>query len=125
MGDLIHRSWLILKHRPFFRCPFCEGKGGAMSGYYEPEWSECYECYRSWEPLVDCGVDWFEGRLALLDWIRAKAAQRCGIWQICGLRQLLACKLGWHRWMNEDAIQPGLRICCICYRDKIEPPTTR
>lgn len=26
-------------------CPACNGEGGAMSGYYEPEFSECGCCY--------------------------------------------------------------------------------
>lgn len=26
-------------------CPACEGEGGAMTGYYEPEFSECMCCY--------------------------------------------------------------------------------
>ncbi len=25
-------------------CPHCEGKGGFMDGYYEPEWSGCRCC---------------------------------------------------------------------------------
>lgn len=25
-------------------CPLCGGTGGAISGYYEPEWSECRLC---------------------------------------------------------------------------------
>jgi len=33
--------------RNLFRpvCPACEGKGGEISGYYEPEFSECGCCY--------------------------------------------------------------------------------
>ena len=33
--------------RDLFRpvCPACAGEGGAMSGYYEPEFSECMCCY--------------------------------------------------------------------------------
>ena len=25
-------------------CPECDGEGGRMSGYYQPEWSECGLC---------------------------------------------------------------------------------
>ncbi len=33
--------------RNMFRpvCPACKGEGGAVSGYYEPEFSECMCCY--------------------------------------------------------------------------------
>ncbi len=111
------RLWLVIKHRSFFRCPFCEGKGGAMSGYYEPEWSECHACHRHWDDLVDHGLGWVEGRLPLLEWLRAKVAIRCGIGFICRFREAAACKLGWHYWMDEDDIEPGLKICCVCYED--------
>lgn len=32
-------------------CPACDGEGGSMSGYYEPEFSECSCCYEDpwWE----------------------------------------------------------------------------
>jgi hypothetical protein len=35
-------KWLYGLIRPV--CPHCDGKGGAVSGYYEPEWSGCRCC---------------------------------------------------------------------------------
>lgn len=37
---------MIGKIRDLFRpiCPHCDGKGGFMSGYYEPEFSGCSCC---------------------------------------------------------------------------------
>lgn len=116
MPNWLIRIWMLAKHRPFITCPFCDGKGGAMSGYYEPEWSECRECYPHWEPLTDCGPEWCVGRLPVWEWVRARISLAFGLWYIANIRTVIACRLGFHDWMNEDRMEPGLRICCVCYQ---------
>lgn len=73
------RLWLIARHRPFFTCPFCRGNGGAMSGYYEPEWCECSACWPRWEGLEDHGMKWFIGRMPLMDYLRAGSSIWAGL----------------------------------------------
>jgi hypothetical protein len=34
---LLRRLWLVAKHRPLLKCPFCNGIGGHMSGGEEPD----------------------------------------------------------------------------------------
>lgn len=112
------KAWLVVRHRPFFTCPLCKGKGGAMQGYYEPEWSECSACYERWESLDDHGWTWFVGRLPLLDYLRCRASIRCGMWELTRFRDLIRCKLGIHRWHDDEAV--GKPICCVCYEVKGE-----
>lgn len=109
-------AWLVVKHRPFFICPFCKGDGGAMSGYYEPEWSECPECFDHWSDLVDHRATWFDGRMPLLKRIRAAVSIRAGLWYTARLRDVLSCRLKRHDWMTEAHLsEPGHRICGVCY----------
>lgn len=72
------KLWLIIWHRPFVTCPFCKGRGGDVVGYYEPEWTECRECWDYWKDLDDWGLAWFAGRLPLLKFIQARASIWCG-----------------------------------------------
>jgi hypothetical protein len=123
--DNARRAWLIVKRRPFLRCPFCKGEGGAVQGYYEPEWTECRVCFDHWNELDDYSMPWFVGRLPLLQWIRAKVAQRFGLWYVVSVREALLCRLGFHRWRPEDGIEPGLRICCRCYEHDWKPEATK
>lgn len=112
------RIWLFIRNRPLIKCPFCNGAGGEMSGYYEREWTECSECWRHWDELEDRGINWVVGRMPLLKFIRAKLSIRLGHWRTACIRELIACKLGRHDWMNEDEAEPGLRICRVCYEHK-------
>lgn len=57
---------------PLVRCPFCKGAGGEVSGYYEPEWSECMWCWSQADWLADNVSPWFEGRVHPLRWPRLK-----------------------------------------------------
>lgn len=116
------RVWLVVRHRPLITCPFCKGAGGEMSGYYEPEWSECSACWGHWNDLEDHGIRWAVGRLPLWDYLRARASLWCGMWELTRFRDLIRCKLRIHRWMNEDDMEPGLRICCVCYATKKQKP---
>jgi hypothetical protein len=111
----VKRLWLIVKHRPFIICPFCKGKGGEVSGYYEPEWSECRACWHHWEDLEDHGLRWFAGRLPAWEYLRARASIWCGMWEVTRFRDLIRCKIGIHRWQRDDDIEPGLETCCVCY----------
>lgn len=64
--------WIVLFTRPFFKCPCCKGKGGHMSGYYEPEWSECSYCDEDASYLYDRNFDFFIGRISFSKWLKAK-----------------------------------------------------
>jgi hypothetical protein len=123
--SLARRAWVVLKHRSFLVCPFCKGSGGEVSGYYEPEWSECATCFKHYEEFDDHGMQWFVGRLPLIAWIRAKASIRFGLWYSARFRDLLACKFGRHRWMDEGPdgdSEKRLHICATCYRSKYIHP---
>lgn len=111
-------AWLVLWHRPLMRCPICKGAGGATSGYYEPEWCECSTCWDYWNDLEDCGMEWFVGRAPIWIWLRARLSIACGMWYAVRIRDLVRCRVGLHRWMNEDEMEPGLRVCCVCYEHK-------
>lgn len=114
-------AWLWLRHRPLVTCPFCKGRGGAMEGYYEPEWSECRACWTLWNDLEDYGATWFVGRISLRGWVRAKVSIRFGFWELTRVRDVVRCRfLRWHRWTNADTTDPGLRLCCVCYEHKYE-----
>ncbi len=99
-----------------------------MDGYEVREWSECFSCYCTWSETEDCGMDWTVGRLSVRRWLRAKAL----FWLFGGpfgpevptLRRQIACRVGWHRWMNEDDIEPGLQICAWCYECRHAKTTT-
>lgn len=105
--------WLVLWLHPLFKCPFCDGAGGAMEGYYEPEWSECH-CWHSWETLEDRGLKWFTGRLPLIEWCRAKLSFKYQLGGIMPFRLILRCRLGFHSWLDEE-IEEGLKICGVCW----------
>lgn len=95
-------GWLtVLRDRCWIKCPACGGDGGEMSGYYEPEWTECWACYAAWEEAEDHGVDWSVGRLGPVRWIWAKLGPlwnwRCAIF---GLHQV-------------DPTLP--QACAVCY----------
>lgn len=115
------RIWLVIKHRPWLRCPFCQGKGGEVSGYYEPEWTECRDCWPYYRDLEDHRWTWFVGRLPLLQWLRAKASIRFGLWYTADFSDIIKCKCGRHRWMDETDMEPGLYVCATCYEHKHEP----
>lgn len=119
------RLWLIVRHRPLITCPICKGVGGEISGYYEPEWSECSACWHHWEDLEDHGMPWFVGRLPLLMYVRARLSLRFGLWYPARFRDVLGCKLGIHSWMSEEesCAGPGTRLCGVCYAMKKATPS--
>jgi len=110
---LIHgsRYWIlvlyrILRDRPFFNCPWCEGAGGAVEGYYEREWSECWECWDHYEKLYGLDRDWFIGRVPFLVWLRIK---------VCG-------EMGWKGWfrcrvLHRHVREEGVPVCTRCWGD--------
>jgi hypothetical protein len=106
-------GWLILKHRPLLRCPFCEGEGGEMGGGEIREWSECH-CYRHWNEIDDCGASWAIGRIPFVEWVRFKLSMR---WHFepTRIRDLIRCRIGWHQWRDEPDMEPGLQLCRVCY----------
>jgi len=107
--------WLVIRHRPIIKCPICDGEGGAMSGYYEPEWSECPCCYKHWVNAVDWGVTWAEGRLPLWSFVRAKVAMWCRMDFRETVLNCLKCKAGWHLWERQ---LDGETFCERCYARK-------
>lgn len=113
--SFFRKAWLVVKHRPFFTCPFCRGDGGRM-GYTDcgNEWSECSCCYDHWDDLSDHGLTWFEGRIPLWELVRSKVSIWCGLWYPLRLCTLFRCKvLRWHRWVDEP--DHGVRICACCW----------
>lgn len=109
----LHKLFLVIKYRPFFRCPMCRGTGWSyISAYAEP--FECSTCWDHWKELTDVHLDCFEGRIPLLSWIRCRISIRCGLWYEAKLINLLRCKLGLHRWVAcEDDT-----FCATCYLPK-------
>lgn len=117
MANAFRKLWLVIRWRALFKCPICDGAGGAMEGYYEPEWSEC-ECYYYWESLEDWGLTWFVGRLPLLPFVRASVSRRLlKIEYILTFQDIARCFTGFHRWMpREYQIQRNQRICAVCFQ---------
>src|SRR5262245_23316032 len=103
---MLKTLWLIIWLHPVIKCPLCKGQGGAMAGYYEPEWTEC-ECWNDWRDLEDRGRAWFIGRLTPLNWCRAKAAMKfVKIESVIPLLDTLRCATGLHRWSRTE-VEPG------------------
>lgn len=118
LGYFARDVWLILRRRPLLPCPFCKGKGGAVTGYEEPEWCECTTCYEHWDDLIDAGWGWFQGRIPVWTWVQSKLSIRAGLWYALPLIDLAKCKFGIHAWVNNDTTEPGLRICARCWTHK-------
>lgn len=47
-SDYLARVVMVCLWLPITRCPCCEGRGGEMSGYEQPEWDDCHFCYNEW-----------------------------------------------------------------------------
>jgi hypothetical protein len=109
----LYKIWLIVKHRPFIKCPFCGGIGGSIEGYYEREWSECHACYDEWRGLDDCNLSWFVGKTSLLNWIRSKLSIRSGLWYRAKLVTILRCKIGLHKFSEMGYDE---KLCVYCYK---------
>lgn len=118
LKDWLTKAWLIVKHRPLITCPWCKGTGGAIEGYYEPEWQECRECYHHWEELSDYGLDWFAGRLPVLQYLRARVSIWAGLWFTARISDALRCKAGYHDFADHSHWEPGLEICSTCLTPK-------
>lgn len=114
LRDYLQIIWALLWWQPFFTCPVCDGAGGAMEGYYEPEWSECSSCWHYWETLDDYGIERFNGRLSLFQLWRVKLAKKLGVEEAFPFREIVRCLTGHHNWLNEE-VEPGLRICGWCW----------
>ena len=106
------RRWL--RYRPLLKCPVCCGEGGWMMGWEEPEFCECPRCFPAWYETQDAFLEWTAGRLPLTWWPHAKLYRTTGHDTVRGW---LACKAGWHKWIDESDLEPGLKICCRCYED--------
>jgi len=119
----IKTLWLVIWLHPLLKCPLCDGTGGAMEGYYEPEWCEC-DCWPRWEPLEDGGLSWFVGRLPLLEWLRAQLSVRLlKLYTIVPFREILRCKIGYHAWMaREFWPEPNVKVCATCFESATEQP---
>ena len=120
--DSLHRAWLVIRHRPVMVCPFCEGRGGEVSGYYEPEWTECWSCHEHWDALDELGVRWAVGRMPFWMWVRSKAAIRCKLWFPARLRDPLRCWLGFHQFISHGENMPCL--CRICWSENEKKAAT-
>lgn len=123
--DAISRAWLIAKYRPFFKCPHCNGKGGAICGYYEPEWTECESCYQGWKWLVNRDMKWFEGRISLWGIVQCRASKWANIGGRIRLRDSLRCKLRFHRYVKDsDFFGDGTSVCATCYHTRSDKQNT-
>jgi hypothetical protein len=118
----MRKLWLFAKHRPLLTCPFCEGRGGNSD--YWGEWSECYTCWDHWQELDDYGWRWFGGRVPVWKWVQCKVSIWSKVGERTRIRDIIRCKLGLHCWINEDDMEPGLRICRICYESKTVKPAS-
>ena len=121
------RAYLVLRHRPLVKCPMCNGKGGEMQGYYEPEWSECWYCYDFWGELEEWRCEWFVGRVPVLAWLRGRILTRLGHGFSMShgrVRWAILCRLGWHKWQDDECLG---RHCWRCYesapRSKTKAPS--
>lgn len=117
--------WLIIRLRPFIKCPYCEGEGGAVSGYYEPEWMECWHCHRYWEAISDYYYDrsWWEGRMPLLVWVRAKASIRAKMPGLSRWRDIICCRLG--KCLNFMDADAKTLVCRACFTPRPSGNKTR
>lgn len=91
IGWQLRRAWSIIHWSPLAKCPVCHGQGGAVEGYFEPEFVECDTCWPFWRDAEDHHLDWAVGRLDPLRWLRAwLLAKTAGhrtlrTWAFCGL----------------------------------------
>lgn len=117
LRDALRAMWLIVKHRPLLTCPLCKGRGGEVSGYYEPEWSEC-DCEPHWDQLEDAGMTWCVGRLPVWWWVRVKVSMSRGLcfMGIPRVRDVLRCAVGWHNWHKEESMGAGSYLCVVCFK---------
>jgi len=81
------------------------------------EWWECSYCFDAWFDLTDHSMEWFEGRVPLVMWLRAKGLVGLGYgtWSHCRLRWALRCHIGWHKYEWERDVCQTHRICRFCY----------
>lgn len=121
LGDLkwkLKPFWLVVKYRPFFKCPCCDGRGGDTD--YYGEWSECYICYEYGKQLYSHDWDWFLGRLPLIRWISVKISIQWGLMPDAGLIQHFKCKLGFHHWETFTHENLSETYCIHCFEMKDE-----
>ena len=116
LGNRARVAWLILKHRPFIKCPLCKGVGGGTD--YYGEGYECRDCWGYSHDLENYGADWFVGRVPFWAWVQSIICTRLGFWEKRRIRDAVRCRIGWHQWMNDDQIEPGRRVCSCCYSHK-------
>lgn len=117
MIRFLYAIWLIVKHRPFFNCPFCRGDGGYRD--YYGEWCECSACYGHWEELYDFDIRCAQGRVPFWLWIRGKASIMAKLGEPATLTRIALCKIGLHRWMKYDVGGGDTdEMCAVCYTEK-------
>ena len=111
---ILYKIYLILRHLPLMKCPACKGNGGRVSGYYEPEWSECEWCWPCYERLEDYGINWAVGRLSPIKWLYAWFFTLTSHYSLIGW---LKCKAGFHDWTQWGDVE-DFKFCSRCWKDK-------
>lgn len=96
-----------------------------MSGYYESEWLECSQCERYWEAISEYYYDrsWWEGRLPLLVWVRAKISIKTKMPSLSRWRDIICCSLNRH--LSHFDADPVTEICRVCYTSRPKRSKTK
>ena len=63
-------------------------------------------------------MKWFEGRLPLWIWVRAKLSMSLGFDPCTRVHDAILCRLGFHCWMDGGLVEPGEKMCRVCYQSK-------
>ena len=108
---------LYIRFFAVIKCPCCEGKGGCVEGYYEPEWTECRVCSFAWDYdekrffyKLACDRE-FEGMISPSKWLKYKVALSGLSWV-----RIIKCKLGYHAPFSKE--EP---VCGFCYKTTTKP----
>ncbi len=121
MKYFLQKIWTWLKHRPLLKCPCCGGSGWQVPGPPDYESAECGLCFDHWFDCSDAGLEWTEGRVPLLEWLRnikQSATMAITGWLTYGVRARphWRCFLGRHKWGKwEDDWEGQSRTCWRCW----------
>lgn len=103
-----------LRNRPLLNCRMCYGHGGDMD--FIGEWSECPWCYYHWDDCVDHGMERFEGKVRLAEWVRQWLTEKMAAPGVT-LTSAIKCKMGMHAW-GSDFNDNKIALCRICWKNK-------
>ena len=109
---------LYIRFAAFIKCPCCKGEGGAMTGYYEPEWDDCNCCSFAWEysskrffHKLACDYELF-GRISPSKWLKCKMSFSGDV--SIGWIRVIKCKLGRHVSLASEC---GGTVCAYCWKE--------